>query len=220
MSPIPWQPYFGASWTTSGRVRFRIWAPTTERAEIHLGDRVVRMRRHPDDTHTVQLDGLRPGDRYRIGLDGEGPYPDPWSRWQPDGVHGPSALVAPAGRLGHRAVPSRVAQATYELHFGTFTHHGTYQAAVGDLRRLKRLGIDTIQVMPVVSTRSITVSTRHSSAMMPPSPFSRWLRLNPVAMIWDEDGFGTRSPASWSIVNWSNGKFRLKASITQSLQGH
>ncbi len=107
------------------------------------------MRRHVDDTHTATVAGLSAGDRYRIALDGEGPFPDPWSRWQPEGAHGPSALVRPVRALTHRAVPARVAQATYEFHFGTFSQPGTYLGAVKDLPRLKRMGIDTVQAMPV-----------------------------------------------------------------------
>ena len=149
MAPQPWQPFFGPSWTGDGQVEFRIWAPTTTRAEIHLEGRTVRMRRRRDDTHTVTVGGLSAGDRYRIALDGDGPFPDPWSRWQPEGAHGPSALVRPARGVTHRPVPSRVAQATYEFHFGTFSRPGTYLAAARDLQRLKRIGIDTVQAMPV-----------------------------------------------------------------------
>ena len=149
MTPPPWQPHFGPSWTSAGAVQFRIWAPTTERAELHLPGRVLRLRRNVNDTHTATVPGLSPGDHYRIALDGEGPFPDPWSRWQPEGVHGPSALVAPAVRITHRTVPSTVAQATYELHIGTFTRGGTYLSTTADLRRLKRMGIDTVQLMPV-----------------------------------------------------------------------
>ncbi|HVD01554.1 MAG TPA: alpha-amylase family glycosyl hydrolase [Candidatus Dormibacteraeota bacterium] len=149
MPELPWQPFYGPSWTADGQVRFRIWAPTTARAEVHLADRVVKMRRHRDDTHIALVDGLKPGADYRISLDGDGPFPDPWSRHQPEGVHGPSRLVAPLGRAGHRRVPSAVAQATYELHLGTFTQAGTYLAALKDLPRVRRLGVDTIQLMPV-----------------------------------------------------------------------
>ena len=149
MAPLPWQPFFGPSWMADGRVGFRIWAPTTKRAEIQLDGRTVRMRRHVDDTHTATVAGLSAGDRYRIALDGDGPFPDPWSRWQPEGAHGPSALVRPVRALTHRAVPARVAQATYEFHFGTFSQSGTYLGAVKDLPRLKRMGIDTVQAMPV-----------------------------------------------------------------------
>jgi maltooligosyltrehalose trehalohydrolase len=99
--------------------------------------------------HQAVVDGLHPGDRYRIALDGDGPFPDPWSRWQPDGVHGDSALVATASGLSHRPVPRRRAQATYELHVGTFTPEGDYSHAAGDLARLRRLGLDTVQLMPV-----------------------------------------------------------------------
>jgi maltooligosyltrehalose trehalohydrolase len=144
-----WQPFFGPSFTGGGTVQFRIWAPTTERAELHLPGRMVRMRRHPNDTHAVSVTGLSPGDRYRIALDGDGPFPDPWSRWQPEGAHGPSALVAPVARVTHRPVPSSIAQTTYELHLGTFSHRGTYLGAIDDLRRLKRMGVDTVQLMPV-----------------------------------------------------------------------
>ena len=149
MTAPPWQPSFGPSFMAGGAVQFRIWAPTTRRAELHLPGRTVRMRRHPNDTHTATVPGLRPGDQYRISLDGDGPFPDPWSRWQPEGAHGPSALVAPIARVTHRSVPAAIAQATYELHIGTFTHRGTYLAAIADLQRLKRMGVDTLQLMPV-----------------------------------------------------------------------
>ena len=72
--------------------------------------------------------------------------------------------------------------------------------------------------VPVVETRSTTLSTKNSSAMMPISEFMRWLRLNPVAIFWSSVAFGSRSPASCSIVKRSNVRFRLKASMTQSRQ--
>ena len=144
----PWQPYFGPSWTASGQVRFRTWSPSTERAELLLGERRFPMERR-NGIHSVLVGRVRPGATYRIALDGDGPFPDPWSRWQPKGVHGPSALVAPVEGLRHRPVPRRRAQATYELHIGTFTPEGDYGHAAADLPRLHRLGLDTVQVMPV-----------------------------------------------------------------------
>ena len=145
---MPWQPYFGPSWTAGGQVRFRTWAPSTRRAELVLGSRRFAMRKR-DGIHSVLVEGGRPGDTYRFALDGDGPFPDPWSRWQPQGVHGPSALVAPVAGPSHRPVPRRRAQATYELHVGTFTPEGDYRHAAADLHRLQRLGLDTVQVMPV-----------------------------------------------------------------------
>jgi maltooligosyltrehalose trehalohydrolase len=131
-------------------VRFRIWSPSTARAEVLLDDRRLALRRHPTGDHSGEMSGVRSGDRYRVLLDGEGPFPDPWSRWQPDGVHGESALL-PASRraTSHRAVPRRAAQTTYQLHIGTFTADGTYAAAGSKLRALRRLGVDTVQLMPV-----------------------------------------------------------------------
>jgi maltooligosyltrehalose trehalohydrolase len=131
-------------------VRFRIWSPSTERAEVLLGDRRVALRRDPNGDHSGVASGVRPGDRYRLLLDDDGPFPDAWSRWQPDGVHGASALLPPPGAsIRHRAVPRRAAQTTYELHIGTFTREGTYAAAGRKLRALRRLGVDTVQLMPV-----------------------------------------------------------------------
>ena len=68
--------------------------------------------------------------------------------------------------------------------------------------------------MPTVATRSFTALVRYSSASPPPSSLTLVLRLNPVAMRWAKVGWGNRSPANWSMVNWSNGWFLLKASIT------
>ena len=76
--------------------------------------------------------------------------------------------------------------------------------------------VSAIQVDPVVSTLSITVSTNHSSSILPPSPLSRWLRLKPVAITWSSDGLGKRSPANCSMVNWSKGRLRLNAPINHS----
>src|SRR5438105_1425534 len=119
------------------------------RAEIHLDRRRVAMKKGDGGIHRAVVDGLRHGDRYRVALDGDGPFPDPWSRWQPDGVHGASALVAPVTGLAHRPVPRRRAQASYEMHVGTFTPEGDYEHAAADLRRLRGLGLDTLQLMPV-----------------------------------------------------------------------
>ena len=70
--------------------------------------------------------------------------------------------------------------------------------------------------MPVVLTRSTTDSTRNCSRSMPPSWLISVLRWKPVATFCSVVGFGSRSPASCSIVNWSNGRSRLRASMTQS----
>lgn len=149
---MTWQPHYGPSWLPDGRVRFRIWSPGSELAEVVFEDGApLRLRRNQRGEHSASSrDRLRPGLRYRVQLDGEGPFPDPWSRWQPDGVHGPSALLpALPTAATHRSVPRGRAQTAYELHLGTFTPEGTYRAAAGRLRHLQNLGVDTVQVMPL-----------------------------------------------------------------------
>jgi maltooligosyltrehalose trehalohydrolase len=94
----------------------------------------------------------RPGERYRYRLDGGDELPDPASRWQPDGVHGPSAIVDPGafawGDHDFRAPPLEE-YAIYELHVGTFSEAGTFESAIGRLDDLVELGVTAIEIMPV-----------------------------------------------------------------------
>lgn len=97
--------------------------------------------------------GVGPGARYRFRLDGQPIlYPDPASRYQPDGCHGPSEVIDPstfAWRDDAWRGPLLEGQVLYELHIGTFTPAGTFAAATGHLAELAELGVTTIEVMPV-----------------------------------------------------------------------
>jgi maltooligosyltrehalose trehalohydrolase len=92
------------------------------------------------------------GDRYRYRLDGDRAFPDPASRFQPDGPHGPSQVIDPAAfswtdaSWEGRSLPGQV---VYELHIGTFTPEGTWSAAVRHLPDLADLGVTVLEVMPV-----------------------------------------------------------------------
>ena len=137
-----------------GTVCFRVWAPHAERVHVQLRDA------EPCPLNPVQLGWhetvlpAAPGDRYSFRLDGGPPLPDPASRHQPDGVHGPSAVVDPArfrwsaGEATWRP-PIVESGAVYELHVGTFTPEGTFAAAAGRLGHLADLGITHVEVMPV-----------------------------------------------------------------------
>jgi len=97
------------------------------------------------------VEAVRPGTRYRFRLDGGRPLPDPASRWQPEGVHGPSAVVDPRFEWDDAewtGVPAREL-ILYELHVGTFTPEGTFDAIRGRLESLRALGITAIELMPV-----------------------------------------------------------------------
>ena len=97
--------------------------------------------------------GTGPGTRYSFRLDDDAtPYPDPASRFQPDGPHGPSEVVDPDAYVWKdRAWKGigREGQVIYELHIGTFTPEGTWAAAAAKLPLLKETGITVVEMMPV-----------------------------------------------------------------------
>ena len=112
------------------------------------------MARVEPDVFETHLAGARAGDRYRLQRDDNAPWPDPCSRWQPDGVHGPSMLIDPAAftwtDADWRGVP-RHRLVIYELHVGTFTPEGTFAAAAERLADLVDLGITAVELMPVAA---------------------------------------------------------------------
>ncbi|MFO1058725.1 MAG: malto-oligosyltrehalose trehalohydrolase [Dongiaceae bacterium] len=140
----------------AGGVAFRVWAPERRRVEVVIEDgsapRVERLAPEPGGYFAATVAGAAAGQRYRYRLDGEGPLPDPASRFQPEGPHGASEIVDPMAfmwtdaRWGGPAPRKAVA---YELHVGTFTPEGTWAAAELLLPELARLGITVIEMMPV-----------------------------------------------------------------------
>ena len=143
----------GAVPQPDGSCSFELWAPRLEVVELEVisgTPRRVPMIRDELGTHRVALAGVRPGTRYRF-RSGDRSWADPAARWQPDGVHGASAVVDPQfawtdARWRGRALADTV---IYELHVGTFTRAGTFDAAIDELDRLVQLGIGAIEIMPV-----------------------------------------------------------------------
>jgi maltooligosyltrehalose trehalohydrolase len=151
-----WRPSLGA-WRDGQATHFRVWAPAKQRVEVVLEtpDRVRTrwdLQKAADDTFHGVTTAVGAGDRYRYLLDGEGPYPDPASRYQPDGVHGPSAVID-AGSFPWTDTAWRGLGlgdlVIYELHAGTFTAAGTFSGAIERLPYLRDLGITAIELMPV-----------------------------------------------------------------------
>jgi maltooligosyltrehalose trehalohydrolase len=151
-----WRPSLGA-FADGGGVSFRVWAPTRNRVDLVLdplgtAPRCERLERSGDDTFAGTFDTVRAGDLYMYLLDGEGPYPDPCSRFQPQGVHGPSAVVDPSefewSDHGWQGVPLERA-IIYELHVGTFTPAATFSGVTERLPYLAELGVTAIELMPV-----------------------------------------------------------------------
>ena len=155
----------GAEVLGDGTVDFRVWAPRRrsvavvvdgivgESGQVHpQRPRSVTLHPEPSGYFAGTMPDVVAGACYRYRLDGGDAFPDPASRWQPDGPHGPSAIVDPTAfrwtDVEWPGVESR-GQVIYEVHIGTFTREGTWRAAAGQLAALAELGITLIEVMPV-----------------------------------------------------------------------
>jgi maltooligosyltrehalose trehalohydrolase len=136
----------GARPLDDARVEFRVWAPRPDRVSVRVGDIEHPMEDVGDDLYEV-VAPARAGDDYLFLLDGHA-LPDPCSRWQPDGLRGPSRVLEPSAleRSEPRA-PDR--PVIYELHVGTFTDDGTFDGVIPYLGELASLGIGAIEIMPV-----------------------------------------------------------------------
>jgi maltooligosyltrehalose trehalohydrolase len=135
--------------------RFTVWAPSAGRVDLALLDPDTSVPMEPlgDGWYVADAAGVAPGRRYRFSLDGGDGLPDPASGRQPDGVHGASEVVDPDfpwTDLGWRGVPLE-AMVLYELHVGTFTPQGTFDAIVPRLDALADLGVTALELMPIAA---------------------------------------------------------------------
>jgi maltooligosyltrehalose trehalohydrolase len=148
------RPSLGATYTTDNRCRFRLWAPLAKSIAVRLLDpeeRIIEMEAQEDGFYQVTVEDVAPGTRYFYRIDGEKDRPDPTSRFQPEGVHGPSQVVS-ANFDWEDACWSGIPlqqYIIYELHVGTFTPEGTFDAIIPALESLKELGVTAIEIMPV-----------------------------------------------------------------------
>jgi maltooligosyltrehalose trehalohydrolase len=142
----------GAEPTSEG-VHFRVWAPRRRAVEVLFEDgRRQRLDAEPGGYFGGLAPRARAGDLYRFRLDGGEAFPDPASRYQPEGPHGPSQVVDPgayAWRDGAWRGLSLRGQVLYELHVGTFTRAGTFAGAARELPALADLGVTVVEVMPI-----------------------------------------------------------------------
>jgi maltooligosyltrehalose trehalohydrolase len=129
----------------------RVWAPQARRVDAELRDRRVPLRR-ADGGWWAGETPLAPGTDYRLSVDGHPALPDPRSPHQPEGVHGPSRTVdhrAHAWGDGGWRGAELAGAVIYELHVGTFTPEGTFDAAATRLGHLVDLGVTAVEIMPV-----------------------------------------------------------------------
>src|SRR5579883_3176855 len=144
----------GAVLMDDGRCRFRLWAPLSERVHLHIirpAESLVCMEPKQLGYHTAVVENVSPGTTYRYRLHNNKEFPDPVSRHQPEGVHGPSEVIDPHfdwtdSRWFGIPIENYV---IYELHTGTFTPEGTFDAIIPHLDELADAGITAIELMPV-----------------------------------------------------------------------
>ena len=139
----------GATYLGGGLGGFLVWAPLISRVEVHIlspEERIVPLEKVSRGYHYGVVQGVKPGTRYFYRLDGNTERPDPASKFQPEGVHGPSQVIDPHfvwEELHWSGIPFSH-YVIYELHVGTFTAQGTFDAIVPHLDELKDLGITAI----------------------------------------------------------------------------
>jgi maltooligosyltrehalose trehalohydrolase len=149
-----WDLSLGAQPLGDDLVRFVAWAPFAEKVAVRIlgeSERLAPMEPGDRGYHHVVADGLQPGSLYVYRLDDEKDLPDPASRSQPQGVHGPSTVVDPSfdwedDTWSGLPLPNYI---LYELHVGTYTQEGTFDAVIPHLEELKELGITAVELMPV-----------------------------------------------------------------------
>jgi maltooligosyltrehalose trehalohydrolase len=150
--PYPFERRFGAFPAGDGRAEFRVWAPRREQVVLRVGDREHELHAAGHGVLEATVEA-HPGEDYAFVTEGI-EFPDPASRWQPNGLRGRSRLLDTGAfrwtDAGFEA-PEMRDLVIYELHVGTFTREGTFDAAIEHLGGLRALGVTTIELMPLAA---------------------------------------------------------------------
>src|SRR6266481_6854177 len=143
---------FGAEILDDAAVRFRLWAPRAQNLAVEVNSKSLPMRALDDGWFELTTREAGPGTRYHFTVDRCHKVPDPASRYQPSGLHGPSEVIPPKefewqqiswnGRPWEETI-------LYELHLGTFSPEGTFAGAERKLDYLADLGTTAIELMPL-----------------------------------------------------------------------
>jgi maltooligosyltrehalose trehalohydrolase len=151
-----WGLDLGATVVGHQSVFFRVWSPGRDDVSVQIvsppGPRLIPLSREAGGYFTGTADNVQPGSLYFYVLDRNDRYPDPASRFQPEGVHGPSQVIDPNEFVWDddtwkgRSLRDFL---IYELHTGTFTNEGTFESIIPRLDYLANLGITAIELMPV-----------------------------------------------------------------------
>ncbi len=146
----------GAIALTDGSVRWRVWAPLVDSVNLILIDgndrRLRRMAGEERGYFSHSESAIPEGQRYAYSLNGGPERPDPASRWQPDGVKKPSAVLRTSDFVWSDTTWRGIRGEDlvfYEIHVGTFTSEGTLDGIIARLSSLRSLGVTAIELMPV-----------------------------------------------------------------------
>jgi maltooligosyltrehalose trehalohydrolase len=160
MTASGWRLERGATLLADGSVRFSVWSPNARAVAVRIRNGVATgehlLSGIQSGLFQATIADVGAGVDYTLVLTGGNgerrEHPDPVSRWQPEGVHGPSRVVDPSSFQWSdddwRGIPLNE-YVIYELHIGTFTESGTFDGAIEDLTRLRELGVTAIEIMPV-----------------------------------------------------------------------
>lgn len=144
----------GAVMEGENKCSFQVWAPRAKKLELHITfpkDRIIPMQSGERGYFFADVSDVRPGALYFYRLDDGRERPDPASRFQSQGVHGPSQVVDQhfSWTDQHWRGLALDKYVLYELHVGTFTPEGTFEAIIPRIGALKELGVTAIELMPV-----------------------------------------------------------------------
>ena len=153
VAPVQSRRYPAGAEVQSGGVHFRVWAPRRERVAVVIGGVEHELEREDDGSFCALVSGAGAGTAYGFRLDrSEKLYPDPASRWQPDGPHGASVVIDPRAYEWHDTAWKGIAHdeaVISEIHIGTFSAEGTWKAAERHLEPIRDAGITVLEVLPV-----------------------------------------------------------------------
>lgn len=145
----------GAIYLGNRRCEFMVWAPLLPEVAVRIvspAERVIPLTPLPDGYWGTVIEGVSPGDRYVFQLAQGRDRPDPASFSQPTGVHGPSQMMDhalfPWEDGTWQGIPL-LDMIQYELHVGTFTPEGSFEAIIPRLDALREIGINAVELMPV-----------------------------------------------------------------------
>jgi maltooligosyltrehalose trehalohydrolase len=144
----------GSNYLGEGRCEFSVWAPSHEEVAVQIvspENRLIPMQKDEQGYFKVLAEGIDPGMLYFYKIAGDD-RPDPASQYQPKDVHGPSEVVDHTRMnwtdTGWSGIPLEE-MIIYELHVGTFTPEGTFEAIIPRLGELREFGVNAIEIMPV-----------------------------------------------------------------------